>query len=65
MTFNANWLFTVRGYFKGHLLLETVHSNASSKDVEVSVWMARYKRGECDRIEVDDHEHPQQSKVIP
>lgn len=43
---------TARGYKFGTLLLETTHQTEGSKDVEVSAWRERMKRGEVAYIEV-------------
>jgi hypothetical protein len=64
--------YTVRGYASnnyperpgfrtprlGDLLLETIHSSKSSKDVEVAAWNERMKRGEVAYIEVISHVEP-------
>jgi hypothetical protein len=46
--------YEVKGYRRGQLLVHTWHIGESSKDLEVSVWYERYKRGECTSVEVID-----------
>lgn len=60
--------FLVRGYAPhnkgGHLLVETWHRGAPSKDGEVAVWLARRARGEAGRIEVE-HRFASRTEEIP
>lgn len=60
--------YTIRGYAPvnqgGGLLLETWHRGEASRDVELSAWRARMRRGEVSRVEIDDHNHPQKSWVL-
>lgn len=41
-----------RGYRFGTLLFETTHQTEMSKDVEVSAWRERMKRGEVAYVDV-------------
>lgn len=42
----------------GGLLLETVHSTAASRDVEIAALRERMRRGEVGCIDVIDHTNP-------
>ena len=52
------WEYKIRAYAPvnrgGGLLIETVHRGEASRDMEISVFKDRMKRGEIDHIEVID-----------
>ncbi len=67
---NGHWAYTVRGFASnkhqeypavkyGDLLLETVHADKISKDMEVEAWRARLARSDgVAYIEVISHVEP-------
>ena len=59
---DGRWAYTIRAYAPtnrgGALILETVHANAQSKNIEVEAFRARMARREIDHIEVIAHVEP-------
>jgi hypothetical protein len=55
---NDYWDYKIRAYLPpnkgGGLLVETVHRGESSRDMEISAFRGRMKRGEIGHIEVID-----------
>ncbi|MCR4301838.1 MAG: hypothetical protein NUV51_09530 [Sulfuricaulis sp.] len=54
----SDWEYMIRAYLPankgGCLLIETVHRGEHSRDMEISIFKERMKRGEVGHIEVVD-----------
>jgi hypothetical protein len=37
----ADWKYVIGGYRNGELILETVHGDESSRDIEIAAWKSR------------------------
>lgn len=59
---DGRWSYTIKAFAPtnhgGGLLIETVHATESSRDIEISVFKDRMRRGEVDHIEVIAHVEP-------
>jgi hypothetical protein len=59
---DGKWEYTIRAYAPtnqgGHLLIETVHVGTASRDIELSAYRERMRRGDVGHIEVISHVKP-------
>jgi hypothetical protein len=64
---DGHWDYTIRAYYPpnarwpavpNQLAIETVHVGESSRDLEISVFRQRMRRGEIGHIEVISHVEP-------
>lgn len=60
---DADWV--INAYKRGQILIGTWHRGLSSRDMEISIFKERIKRGEIDYIDVIGREPPFERFRIP
>lgn len=65
MMFPSNTDYVIQAYRRNALVLETWHIGEASRDMEISVFKERIKKGEIDHIVVTNRMSPFGSYRIP